>query len=105
MLQTWFPRQHRQGNADIELLVLVSAGLCVTRCALQAFRYQRVVWPMLVACRQVDPREQRPPVEREDEAMPLWLMVHHFLCSIISKKTMMYHFKIKLTTIKTIISK
>ncbi|XP_077937206.1 GON-4-like protein isoform X2 [Gasterosteus aculeatus] len=40
----------------------------------KAFRYQRVVWPMLVACRQVDPREQRPPVEREEEAMPLWLM-------------------------------
>ncbi|XP_037330678.2 GON-4-like protein isoform X2 [Pungitius pungitius] len=40
----------------------------------KAFRYQRVLWPMLVACRQVDPGKQRPPVEREEEAMPLWLM-------------------------------
>ncbi|KAM8840181.1 uncharacterized protein AB9W97_001113 isoform 2-T2 [Spinachia spinachia] len=40
----------------------------------KAFRYQRVLWPMLVACRQLDPGDKRPPVEREEEAMPLWLM-------------------------------
>ncbi|XP_068589286.1 GON-4-like protein [Cebidichthys violaceus] len=40
----------------------------------KAFRYQRVLWPMLVSCRRVDPAEQRPPVEREEEAMPLWLL-------------------------------
>ncbi|KAM6903919.1 GON-4-like protein isoform 1-T1 [Lycodopsis pacificus] len=40
----------------------------------KAFRYQRVLWPMLVSCRQVDPAERRPPVEREEEAMPLWLL-------------------------------
>ncbi|XP_031695913.1 YY1-associated protein 1-like [Anarrhichthys ocellatus] len=45
----------------------------------KAFRYQRVLWPMLVSCRQVDPAERRPPVEREEEVMPLWLLVRHFL--------------------------
>ncbi|XP_075931615.1 GON-4-like protein isoform X3 [Anarhichas minor] len=40
----------------------------------KAFRYQRVLWPMLVSCRQVDPAERCPPVEREEEAMPLWLL-------------------------------
>ncbi|XP_076610154.1 GON-4-like protein [Chaetodon auriga] len=40
----------------------------------KAYRYQRVVWPMLVACRHVDPAEQRPPVEREERVMPLWLV-------------------------------
>nr|XP_046273124.1 GON-4-like protein [Scatophagus argus] len=39
----------------------------------KAYRYQRVLWPMLVACRHVDPAEQRPPVEREERVMPLWL--------------------------------
>ncbi|XP_054461646.1 GON-4-like protein [Anoplopoma fimbria] len=41
----------------------------------KAFRYQRVLGPMLLACRQVDPEEQRPPVEREEEVMPLWLLL------------------------------
>ncbi|XP_041810670.1 GON-4-like protein isoform X4 [Chelmon rostratus] len=41
----------------------------------KAFRYQRVLWPMLVACRHVDLAEQRPPVEREERVMPLWLVV------------------------------
>ncbi|TNN57332.1 GON-4-like protein [Liparis tanakae] len=45
----------------------------------KAFRYQRVVRPMPVACRPVSPAERRPPVEREEEAMPLWLLVRHFL--------------------------
>ncbi|XP_026155243.1 GON-4-like protein isoform X2 [Mastacembelus armatus] len=40
----------------------------------KAFRYQRVLWPMPVACSHVDPSELRPPVEREDRAMPLWLV-------------------------------
>nr|XP_033493672.1 GON-4-like protein isoform X2 [Epinephelus lanceolatus]XP_033493673.1 GON-4-like protein isoform X2 [Epinephelus lanceolatus] len=40
----------------------------------KAFRYQRVLWPMMVACRPVEPSEQRPPVEREEESMPLWLL-------------------------------
>ncbi|KAM6974312.1 GON-4-like protein [Tautogolabrus adspersus] len=39
----------------------------------KAFRYQRVVWPMLVACRGVVGAEQRPPVEREESVLPLWL--------------------------------
>uniref|UniRef100_A0A3Q3JCV1 Uncharacterized protein n=1 Tax=Monopterus albus TaxID=43700 RepID=A0A3Q3JCV1_MONAL len=40
-----------------------------------AFRYQQVVWPMPVACSPVDPAERRPPVEREERVMPLWLVV------------------------------
>ncbi|XP_045915181.1 GON-4-like protein isoform X1 [Micropterus dolomieu] len=40
----------------------------------KAFRYQRVLWPMPVACRYVNPAEQRPPVEREERVMPLWLV-------------------------------
>ncbi|XP_044028246.1 GON-4-like protein [Siniperca chuatsi] len=40
----------------------------------KAFRYQRLLWPMLVACRRVDPAERRPPVEREERVMPLWLV-------------------------------
>ncbi|CAJ1084278.1 GON-4-like protein isoform X1 [Xyrichtys novacula] len=39
---------------------------------IKAFRYQRVVWPMLVVCRPLG-AEQRPPVEREESALPLWL--------------------------------
>ncbi|XP_074543545.1 GON-4-like protein [Halichoeres trimaculatus] len=38
----------------------------------KAFRYQRVLWPMLVACRAVG-AELRPPVEREESLLPLWL--------------------------------
>ncbi|XP_068188567.1 GON-4-like protein isoform X2 [Antennarius striatus] len=40
----------------------------------KAFRYQRVLLPMLVACRHVDPAGRRPPVEREEHVMPLWLL-------------------------------
>ncbi|XP_040909821.1 GON-4-like protein isoform X1 [Toxotes jaculatrix] len=40
----------------------------------KAFRYQRVLWPMPVACRPADPAEQRPPVERQESVMPLWLV-------------------------------
>nr|XP_020477096.1 GON-4-like protein isoform X2 [Monopterus albus] len=40
----------------------------------KAFRYQQVVWPMPVACSPVDPAERRPPVEREERVMPLWLV-------------------------------
>ncbi|KAK2830975.1 hypothetical protein Q5P01_018906 [Channa striata] len=40
----------------------------------KAFRYQRVLWPMPVACSPVDPGELRPPVEREERIMPLWLV-------------------------------
>lgn len=42
---------------------------------LQAFRYQRVLWPMPVACSCIDLAERRPPVEREERVMPLWLVV------------------------------
>lgn len=42
---------------------------------LQAYRYQRLLWPMSVACRHVHPAEQRPPVEREERVLPLWLAV------------------------------
>ncbi|XP_038133106.1 GON-4-like protein [Cyprinodon tularosa] len=40
----------------------------------KAFRYQQVVRSMPVACRNVDPAEQRPPVAREQNNMPLWLV-------------------------------
>ncbi|XP_022603122.1 GON-4-like protein isoform X2 [Seriola dumerili] len=40
----------------------------------KVFRYQRVLWPMPVACRPVHPAERRPPVEREESIMPLWLV-------------------------------
>ncbi|XP_035808717.2 GON-4-like protein isoform X1 [Amphiprion ocellaris] len=40
----------------------------------KAFRYQRLLWSMPVACRHVDPAERRPPVEREESVMPLWLV-------------------------------
>ncbi|XP_032365041.1 GON-4-like protein [Etheostoma spectabile] len=40
----------------------------------KAFRYQRVLWPMRPVCRRVDPDQQRPPVEREEDAMPPWLL-------------------------------
>lgn len=39
----------------------------------KAFRYQRVLWPMPVACRPVAPTDQCPPVEREEKLLPLWL--------------------------------
>ncbi|XP_075867546.1 GON-4-like protein isoform X4 [Nelusetta ayraudi] len=40
----------------------------------KAFRYQRVLWPMPVACRPVAPADQRPPVERDEQLLPLWLV-------------------------------
>ncbi|KAM6899971.1 GON-4-like protein [Xenentodon cancila] len=40
----------------------------------KAFRYQQVLWPMPVACRHVNPAERRPPVERDESIMPLWLV-------------------------------
>ncbi|KAG7471545.1 GON-4 isoform X1 [Solea senegalensis] len=40
----------------------------------KVFRYQRVLWPMPVACRPLSPGERRPPVEREDSIMPMWLV-------------------------------
>uniref|UniRef100_A0A665TW53 Myb-like domain-containing protein n=1 Tax=Echeneis naucrates TaxID=173247 RepID=A0A665TW53_ECHNA len=40
----------------------------------KAFRYQRVVWSMPVACRPVDPKDRRSPVEREESVLPLWLV-------------------------------
>ncbi|KAM4725905.1 GON-4-like protein [Anableps anableps] len=40
----------------------------------KAFRYQQVVWSMLIACSDVDPAELRPPVAREEKNMPLWLV-------------------------------
>ncbi|XP_035848957.1 GON-4-like protein [Sander lucioperca] len=40
----------------------------------KAFRYQHVLWPMPAVCRRVDPTEQRPPLEREEDAMPPWLL-------------------------------
>ncbi|XP_047186051.1 GON-4-like protein isoform X2 [Scophthalmus maximus] len=40
----------------------------------KVFRYQRVLWSMPVACHPVDPAERRPPVEREESVMPLWLV-------------------------------
>ncbi|KAM9839105.1 GON-4-like protein [Aulostomus maculatus] len=40
----------------------------------KAFRYQRLLWPMAVACRRADAAERRPPVEREESIMPLWLV-------------------------------
>lgn len=56
----------------------VSVGLSWTLSdpwRLQAYRYQRVLRPMAVACRHVHPAEQRPPVEREERVLPLWLAV------------------------------
>lgn len=47
---------------------------------LQAYRYQRVLWPMAVACRHVHSAQQRPPVEREERVLPLWLAV----CDVIT---------------------
>uniref|UniRef100_A0A668STE8 Uncharacterized protein n=1 Tax=Oreochromis aureus TaxID=47969 RepID=A0A668STE8_OREAU len=44
-------------------------------CLLQTFRYQRRVLPMPVACRPVNLADWRPPVEREESVMPLWLLV------------------------------
>lgn len=46
----------------------------------QAYRYQRLLWPMPVACLHVHPAEQRPPVEREEHLLPLWLAV----CDVIA---------------------
>ncbi|CAN9503565.1 unnamed protein product [Ophioblennius macclurei] len=40
----------------------------------KAFRYQRVLSPMAAVCRCVEPTEQRPPVEREEQVLPLWLL-------------------------------
>ncbi|XP_008297246.1 GON-4-like protein [Stegastes partitus] len=40
----------------------------------KAFRYQRLLWSMPVACRPVAPAERRPPVERDESIMPLWLV-------------------------------
>lgn len=40
---------------------------------IKAYRYQRVLWPMPVACGCVAPADRRPPVEREERVMPLWL--------------------------------
>ncbi|XP_030002728.1 GON-4-like protein [Sphaeramia orbicularis] len=40
----------------------------------KAFRYQRVLWPMPVVCSSINPAEQRPPVEREERVMPMWLV-------------------------------
>nr|XP_015828912.2 GON-4-like protein isoform X1 [Nothobranchius furzeri]XP_015828914.2 GON-4-like protein isoform X1 [Nothobranchius furzeri]XP_015828915.2 GON-4-like protein isoform X1 [Nothobranchius furzeri]XP_015828916.2 GON-4-like protein isoform X1 [Nothobranchius furzeri] len=40
----------------------------------KTFRYQQVVRPMPVACRHVDPVTRRPPVEREEDILPLWLV-------------------------------
>ncbi|KAJ8273536.1 hypothetical protein GJAV_G00102720, partial [Gymnothorax javanicus] len=37
------------------------------------FMEQRRVPPMPSVCREVKPGEERPPVEREEEVMPLWL--------------------------------
>uniref|UniRef100_A0A8P4KBN2 Si:dkey-27c15.3 n=1 Tax=Dicentrarchus labrax TaxID=13489 RepID=A0A8P4KBN2_DICLA len=63
----------------------------------RAFRYQRVLQPMLVACRPVDPAERRPPVEREEHVLPLWLLVRnspdppeHVLCPDWSKRVNEY---------------
>lgn len=49
----------------------------------QAYRYQRVLWPMAVACRHLHPAEQRPPVEREERALPLWLAVCDVITSVV----------------------
>ncbi|XP_034456389.1 GON-4-like protein [Hippoglossus hippoglossus] len=40
----------------------------------KVFRYHRVLWPMPVAFGPVNSAEQRPPVEREESVMPLWLV-------------------------------
>ncbi|XP_071355555.1 GON-4-like protein isoform X2 [Trachinotus anak] len=40
----------------------------------KVFRYQRVLWPMPVACRPLDLAERRSPVEREESVLPLWLV-------------------------------
>ncbi|XP_069372572.1 GON-4-like protein isoform X2 [Paralichthys olivaceus] len=40
----------------------------------KVFRYHRVLWPMPVACGPVNQAERRPPVEREERVMPLWLV-------------------------------
>ncbi|XP_056154021.1 GON-4-like protein [Lampris incognitus] len=40
---------------------------------IKAYRYQRVVMPMPVACGRVNPGDLRPPVEREENILPLWL--------------------------------
>ena len=41
----------------------------------QAYYRQRVLLPMPLACRAVEPGDQRPPVERDDDIMPAWLRV------------------------------
>ncbi|CAB1320905.1 unnamed protein product [Coregonus sp. 'balchen'] len=40
---------------------------------IKAYRLQKVVQPMPVACDQVMPGDLRPPVDREERAMPGWL--------------------------------
>lgn len=55
---------------------------------LQAYRYQGLLEAMPLACRHVHPAQQRPPVEREEHLLPLWLAVgdvitsccHHVTC-------------------------
>lgn len=54
---------------------LIGYGYLTVCRRLQAFRYQRVLWPMPVACRHVAPSDQRPPVERDEQLLPLWLLV------------------------------
>lgn len=65
----------REGSSLTDICrcnLIASALLC---CPLQAFRYQRVVWPMPVASRPVDSADQCPPVERDEQLLPLWLSV------------------------------
>ncbi|XP_067111341.1 GON-4-like protein [Osmerus mordax] len=40
---------------------------------LKVYYRQRVVLPMPLACRGVEPGDQRPPVERDEDIMPAWL--------------------------------
>lgn len=68
----------REQRAPVGPFRAVSDPFCA-----QAYRYQRVLWPMAVACRHVHPAEQRPPVEREERTLPLWLAVCDVITSVV----------------------
>lgn len=48
---------------------------CLSLRLFQAYRLQKVVQPMPVACERVNPGDLRPSVERDERAMPGWLGV------------------------------
>ncbi|KAF3833426.1 hypothetical protein F7725_024630 [Dissostichus mawsoni] len=68
----YIPSEEDSGPGEEEDPAVLPAGS--PRNIVKAFRYQHVLWPMLQPCLGGLPTEQRPPVEREEERMPLWLM-------------------------------